>query len=154
MRYYVDCEFDGHNGQLLSIAMVREDGASIHIRTFAFATDPWVSANVMPHMNNHKADVCFSGLQINSVGGELRKMIGDDPDPVIVTDSPVDVARFCQALSNNKDGGWASVDYSLLRFEVHDVACYPTNLPGAVQHNAWWDAMALRHFLEDKSHDA
>ena len=27
------------------------------------------------------------------------------------------------------------------------VDAYPTDLPGAVRHNAWWDAMALKHLL-------
>jgi hypothetical protein len=35
-----------------------------------------------------------------------------------------------------------------MTFEVHNVDCYPTALEGAVQHNAWWDAMALRAALE------
>ena len=69
-------------------------------------------------------------------------------EPTIVADSVVDIGRFCRALSTGMDGGWSSVDYPVVRFEVHDVAAYPTTLPGAVQHNAWWDAMALRHMLE------
>lgn len=36
-----------------------------------------------------------------------------------------------------------------LTFEVIRVDAYPTTLEGAVQHNAWWDAMALRHLLMD-----
>lgn len=38
-------------------------------------------------------------------------------------------------------------DMPPLRFEVSNLDAYPTDLPGAVQHNAWWDAMALRHLL-------
>ena len=30
-RFYIDCEFDGHDGPLLSIAMVAENGLSIHL---------------------------------------------------------------------------------------------------------------------------
>ena len=38
MRYYLDTEFDGHNGPLLSLALVPETGEdSIHIRTFDLA---------------------------------------------------------------------------------------------------------------------
>lgn len=65
----------------------------------------------------------------------------------IIADSPVDIGRFCAALSTSEDGGWASADYPRMTFEVHNVDCYPTTLPGAVQHNAWWDAMALRHLV-------
>ncbi len=37
--------------------------------------------------------------------------------------------------------------FALAEFEMHRVDAYPTMLPGAVQHNAYWDAMALRHKL-------
>jgi hypothetical protein len=142
-RFYLDCEFDGHNGPLLSLALVRSDGHSVHIRTDAEPLDPWVIANVMPIMRSHNAtkDVWTT---MNEVGNTIRDFIGDCACPVIIADSPVDIGRFCRALSTDSDGEWASADYPAMRFEVHNVDCYPTNLPGAVQHNAWWDAMALR----------
>ncbi len=145
-RFYIDCEFDGHNGPLLSMAIVRDDDYSIHMRIAQEAKDPWVRKNVMPLMDQHKATQ--SGIvYINDVGGVIRAFIGDCSCPVIVADSPVDIGRFCRALSTGADGEWASADYPAMRFEVHNVNCYPTDLPGAVQHNAWWDAMALRRAL-------
>lgn len=120
MRYYIDCEFDGHGGPLLSIALVREDGRSIHIGVLMEARDPWVVENVVPIMGRHGATFA---------------------------DSPVDIGRFCSALTTSPLGGWASAEYPLMTFEVHNVDCYPTTLEGAVQHNAWWDAMALRQKL-------
>ena len=57
MRYYIDCEFDGHNGPLLSMAIVRNELNNIHIRVLNDATDPWVIANVLPAMDSHKAIV-------------------------------------------------------------------------------------------------
>lgn len=147
MRYYLDCEFDGHNGPLLSIALVMEDGLSIHLRTTARADEAWVQQHVEPLMDSHDADMDASNVPAAGVGSHLRRFIQDDPHPVIIADSPVDIGRFCRAITTGEDGGWASVDYPRITFEVHDVNCYPTTLPGAVQHNAWWDAMALRHLL-------
>ena len=146
MRYFIDCEFDGHGGALLSMAMVREDGFGLHVRTTEQALDPWVARNVVPLLDSHEAH-CSVTLPVEKVGSALRKFIGPAESPVIVADSPVDIGRFCAALSTGEDGGWASTDYPRLTFEVHNVDCYPTDLPGAVQHNAWWDAMALRHRL-------
>jgi len=146
VRYYIDCEFDGHNGPLLSIALVAEGGAGIHIRTNEQPRDPWVIENVAPHFRSHNA-WRSAVLLTEEVGGRLRQFIGGDTKPVIVADSPVDIARFCQAISTADDGGYAPCMAAELSFEVHDVDCYPTTLPGAVQHNAWWDAMALRHKL-------
>lgn len=146
MRYFVDCEFDGHNGPLLSLAMVREDGEGIHIRVDIEPMDMWVRRNVLPLMDKHEADYSRT-IYPNEVGGSIRWFIGADKEPVIVTDSPVDVGRFCRAISTGPDGEWASADYPRMTFEVHNVDCYPTSLEGAVQHNAWWDAMALRQAL-------
>jgi len=145
-RLYIDCEFDGHNGPLLSMALVAEDGLAIHLRTGAVASDPWVIENVIPLMECHDADVSGT-VTTNEVGYHLRKFIGNVERPIIIADSPVDIGRFCQALSTGTDGGWASTGYSQMTFEVHNVDCYPTDLEGAVQHNAYWDAMALRHKL-------
>jgi hypothetical protein len=149
MKYYVDCEFDGHDGPLLSVGMVREDGESIHIRVDIDPMDLWVRQNVLPLMDSHEADYSRT-IYPNEVGGSLRWFMSADKSPVIVTDSPVDVGRFCRALSTGPDGGWASADYPRMTFEVHNVDCYPTDLEGAVQHNAWWDAMALRRKLTGK----
>lgn len=148
MRYYLDTEFDGHNGPLLSLALVGEND-SIHVRTTERATDPWVIANVEPLMDQHDAGM-DAEVPLNEVGVTIASFFSlmRDNEPTIVADSVVDIGRFCRALSTGMDGGWSSVDYPVVRFEVHDVAAYPTTLPGAVQHNAWWDAMALRHMLE------
>lgn len=144
-RFYIDCEFDGHNGPLLSIALVREDGDSIHIQANVAAMDIWVMRNVLPLMDQHQAQRSVK-VYHNEVGGVIRAFIGDC-DPTFIADSPVDIGRLCQALSTADDGAWASVNYPLMTFEVHNIDCYPTDLPGAVQHNAWWDAMALRAAL-------
>jgi hypothetical protein len=146
VKYYLDTEFDGHNGPLLSLALVPEDGYSLHIRTTSRATDPWVQQNVEPLMDRHNADSYGESVPPNGVGEWIRNRLRGDTAPVIVADSVVDIARFCAALSTGSDGGWASVDGNIA-FEVHDVAAYPTTLEGAVQHNAWWDAMALREKL-------
>lgn len=145
-RFYIDCEFDGHGGALLSFGIVAEGGRSLHVRTMEQAHDPWVIANVLPLMDQHNAPASAQ-VALNDIGPVLRTFMGDSEAPVIVADSPVDIGRFCAAISTGFDGGWASADYPMMTFVVHNVDCYPTALPGAVQHNAWWDAMALRHRL-------
>jgi hypothetical protein len=146
LRYFIDCEFDGHRGPLLSIAMVREDGDGIHIQVDTPALDVWVIRNVVPLMDLHNAPKAAK-VYPYEVGGTIRAFIGECRRPVIIADSPVDIGRFCQALSTGSYGQWVSTDYPHMTFEVHNVDCYPTKLPRAIQHNAWWDAMALRHLL-------
>ena len=148
-RFYVDCEFDGHGGPLLSIALVHEGGCSIHVTTDERPLDPWVQENVMPIMGAHNAATESIDVPVNRVGPILRDWLGDVEAPVFIADSPVDIGRICSALSTNEDGGWQSCGYPQMTFEVHNVDCYPSTLEGAVQHNAWWDAMALRAKLAE-----
>lgn len=147
MRYYLDCEFDGHNGPLLSLALVSEDGLSAYWRTGIRAMDLWVIRNVEPVMAAHDADIFGTLAKPNDMGRVIRDFIGADDAPVIVADAPGDIARFCSAIGTGGDGGWTPTEFPKLTFEYHNVEPYPTDLPGAIQHNAWWDAMALRHKL-------
>jgi hypothetical protein len=148
--FYIDCEFDGNDGPLLSIAMVRGDGYSLHVAVRDIAiSDPWVAANVLPIIDRHNAHIGCS-VRINEVGRVLRDFIGDCQKPTIIADSPVDIGRFCRAISTGPDGGWMSTGFPGMTFSVRNVDCYPTALEGAVQHNAWWDAMALRAKLDAK----
>lgn len=156
MRYYIDCEFDGHNGPLLSFAIVRqsligEPDSSLYIKTFSdLPKDPWVIQNVWPVMDNHIAQLSTTCIEAD-VGLYIKCFIGElDPHPIIVADSPVDIARFCRAISTQRGNRWESTNYPRMTFEVHNVNSYPTDLPNACQHNAWWDAMALRHRLESR----
>lgn len=139
MKYYLDCEFDGHNGPLLSMALVRQDGEYAYVATNVVATDPWVIENVVPMIG------LVEPLVVNpeEVGPYLLAVLEGDHSPTIIADSVVDIGRFCRAISTGLNGQWASVD-GHMRFEVHDVNCYPTGLVNAMQHNAYWDAMALR----------
>lgn len=149
--FYIDCEFDGHNGPLLSMAIVQGCGRGLHYRVSDAppVSDPWVAENVIPIMGRHGATINYRGA-LNKLGRVLREFIGLCQSPTIIADSPVDIGRFCQALSTDADGGWASAEYPLIRFEVHNVDCWPNDLVGGVQHNAWWDAVALRHALANQ----
>lgn len=147
MRYYIDCEFDGHNGPLLSMAVVCNSIIGMHIRVMNHATDPCVIQNVMPVMDMHKALAFFTTPEF-ALGAFIRAFIEADDHPIIIADSPVDIGRFCRAVSTGLGNVWESTSQPRMTFEVHNIDCYPTTLEGAVQHNAWWDAMALREKLE------
>jgi len=147
MHWYLDCEFDGHTGPLLSLALVSEKtGLDLYcVVTGVEALDSWVLKNVIPNLYYRGAHVKFFEVPLHHVGDILRQQIqsGD----TIIADSPVDIYRFCQALSTDSDGLWASTDFLRLNFEVINIDCYPTDLGGAIQHNAWWDAQALKRKL-------
>lgn len=149
MKYFLDTEFNGFGGELISLALVREDGESGYWVFGDFGTPAaWVAENVLPIVwscPHGKPKLWDKTAAAMDVAWFLR----DDPDPVIVTDWPADVRYFCE-LVEFPMGKMAPI--ASLKFELHRVDCYPTTLPGAVQHNAWWDAMALRHLLNPADH--
>ena len=145
MRYYLDTEFDGFGGNLLSLALIREDGPSLYlVYTDHAAQEPWVRENVLPIMRSVPYEVTVVNCSMQGGAARIAEFLAGDDMPHINTDWPDDVAYFCKAIIV---GPGFMVDIPHLMFEVHRVDAYPTDLPGAVQHNAWWDAMALRQLL-------
>ena len=149
MKYYLDTEFNEHGGELISLALVPEaPRVPLYLlNAEPMNVTPWVKDNVSRVI--HHAPVHPVALpHANYFGLHIVDYLRPDDHPIIIADSPVDIARFCQALSTDINGGWASAHYPRMTFEVYNVDCYPTDLPGAIQHNALWDAMALQHKLE------
>lgn len=159
MRYYLDTEFNGMGGELLSLALVSEapiggvylankavrraaewSKTQPHIKTPGI--DPWVWKNVLPIIELKNDGLQWDSLDMFSYW--IGHVLGGDPDPIIVTDWPDDIKYFCQCLIT---GPGEMIDIPGIKFEVVRVDAYPTDLPGAVQHNAYWDAMALRYKL-------
>lgn len=143
MRYYLDTEFDGLGGALISLALVHEDRHSLSLVLQDWADDPWVAENVIPHL--WKANASTRMWVAQEAAMEVAHFLHGDPDPLIISDWPADIRYFC-GLIEFPMGQMAPIPS--LRFEIKRVDAYPTTLPDAVQHNAWWDAMALRHLLE------
>lgn len=147
MRYFLDCEFNEFGGELLSLALVREDGESLYL-VFEPTEEPgpWVRENVVPLMMLVPDDVeVVMCLRSEAPRLIARFLAADLRDPYIVTDWPDDIRYFCAAIITGP-GEMAAIPR--LTFDMVRVNAYPTTLEGAVQHNAWWDAMALRHLLQ------
>lgn len=147
MKYYLDCEFDGFGGDLISMALVRNDGESIYLVYKEEATDPWVQANVIPHLWNIPSPLPGMAYKVDQLNGahQLREFFADDRKPHIVSDWPDDIAYFCKSIITAPG---FMINIAGFTTEVARVDAYPTRLSGAVQHNAWWDAKALWYLLE------
>lgn len=140
--FFVDCEFDGHNGKLLSIALAYGCEKPLYIVTGSSKL--------------HKAPVDFVTTP-ELVGPPLLEYIkrfSRDMKPVIVADSPVDIARLSKAITTGYEGGWVPNPFREMTFKVFNVDAYPTRLDQAIQHCAYWDALALRMKLYDILEDA
>ncbi|AFU88381.1 hypothetical protein CcrSwift_gp063 [Caulobacter phage CcrSwift] len=144
MRYYLDTEFNGFGGELISLALVREDGNWLYlIYETTQPIDPWVAENVMPILH-------LPGLlpiHVNQEAGAefIAHFLAGDDAVEIITDWPDDIRYFCQSIISGP--GMMSRLVPSLKFSMIRADAYPTTLPGAVQHNAVWDARALRHLM-------
>lgn len=144
MIYFLDCEFNEFGGELISLALVRQDGESLYI----VYPDPeagygsWVKDNVVPIISSVPDFVAVDRVRTAEDGARLiAAFLKNDPDVGIITDWPDDIRYFCQAIIV---GPGQMVNIDNLTFRMVRVDAYPTKLATAVQHNAWWDAMALK----------
>lgn len=151
MKIFIDCEFDGHNGKLMSMAAVTQGGEEIYIicGDHADPQDPWVVENVLPYITSHNCDNTHFTDTANGVGRILRFWLRQFRSIEIIADSPVDIARFCQAVSTKTDGSYCPNDFAHINFSVYNINSYPTKLQDAVQHNAWWDAKTFMYKLQE-----
>lgn len=165
MRYFLDTEFNssrysGYDGQILSLGLIREDGLALYTyRSFNDAPfglshpkgiDPWVLENVIPIID-------FDGLEgitilysrsLAEMSCFLEEFLKGDDDVTIVTDWPDDVSKMCELFLT---GPGKMIAIPGVKFEIERVDAYPTDLPGAIQHNSYWDAAALRYKLTGRT---
>ncbi len=143
MNYTIDTEFDGFGGDLISLALVREDNESLYLVYKETATDPWVQQNVIPILWSIPSPLPGMAFKVDDQldgARRIRHFLALDPKPHIISDWPDDISYFCKSIITSP--GYM-IDIPRFSAEVIRIDAYPTNLKGAVQHNAWWDAKAL-----------
>lgn len=143
MIYALDCEFNGFGGALISLALAGEFAELYLVRPEdelnAMDLDPWVENHVLPVLSTQDArpDV----LPLRRFGRAIQSFLTDDPAPVVIADWPEDFMHLMQCLILAPGQMVRIPDLSL---QMLQVSAYPTLIEGAVQHNALWDARALR----------
>lgn len=140
MKLYLDTEFNGFGGELISMALVCPDGrqwyAAKELRDLSCGTlhsayDPWVAEHVLPKLE-------VDELSLAEFKSSFREFIRQFDNPTIICDWHADAIHFCEMLQGDDYG--SSLDF----------ACRVTILktpPGEPRpenpHNALSDAMAL-----------
>lgn len=145
MKYYLDTEFNGAGGEIISLALVSETDREMYLAAQCGKPVDWVRDNVLPivECEGAKPYMCDAKL----FGPLTAWYLHMDPDPVIVADWPDDIKYLCEAIVT---GPGEMVEIRRLRFELARVDAYPTALMDAVQHNALWDARALKAKLTER----
>jgi hypothetical protein len=145
LRYFLDTEYNGIGGALLSLALVPEDGEELYL---TFATDDvistWVQRNVIPYLDTVPDSLTCPRLSRPDAAHALERYLRHDPDPLIVADWPEDVALFCNLLVT---GPGDMIDLRNLTFRLTPLSNFSTAANSKVPHNALHDARALRDHI-------
>ena len=137
MNLYIDCEFDGFKGDLISIALVPELGSHFYEVLKDDAKDLWVQENVIPILDQPK-------ISKKDFEQKLSNYLRGFGELTIIADYPADIMYFCQVLlvapliSLNVPDFTAKV--------ITGVPSYPSN-----PHNALSDAYANKDALNGRS---
>jgi len=148
LRYFLDTEFNGFGGELMSLALVPEygDREFYVVLPMTDAAEPWVERNVVPYLHNVPQGLDLS-LDRVAAAHELAAYLATDRSVLIVADWPEDIALFCRLLLIDAT---EIVDVASLSFEFRRTPGFSTARNSRVPHNALHDARALRDFVLDQ----
>ena len=146
MRYFLDTEYNGIGGELLSLALVPDDGDELYLtlRNSEPLLD-WVERHVAPYLDSVPEQLSCPRLTRKDAAHALERYLRHDEEPLIVADWPEDVAQFCNLLIT---GPGDMVEVRRTTFRLIPMSNFSTAANSRVPHNALHDARALRdHFL-------
>lgn len=145
MRYFLDTEFNGFDGELVSLALVPEYGDQEFYVALPLPADlhPWVERNVIPYLGSVPPGLDLRVDRITAAH-ELAAYLAPDPHPMIIADWPDDIALFCRLLLT---GPGEIVEIGRIGFEFVRTPGFSTANNSRVPHNALHDARAFRAFI-------
>ena len=142
MRYFLDTEFNGWQGALLSLALVPDAGEELYITLSC--QEPlveWVQRHVVPYLDTVPESFRSPRMNREDAARTLSHYLAGDSQPLIVADWPEDIALFNALLMT---GNGEMVEVPRMLFELLPLPGFSTARHSAVPHNALHDARALR----------
>ncbi|MDM0086778.1 MULTISPECIES: hypothetical protein [unclassified Variovorax] len=138
-RLWIDTEFNGMGGELISIALVDEQGLTFYESLGCDNPVPWVAVNVMPIIGKPARPRA-------TVQEKLSAWLARYPAIHIVADWPDDISHFCQLLIT---GPGVRLETPPLTLEIRRDLDGESKCP----HNALADAIAIRaaHIHRDRT---
>jgi hypothetical protein len=143
MRYFLDTEYNGWGGALLSLALVPEDGGEELYLTLDWdgMLEAWVERNVIPYLDMVPDPMVSPRLSRADAARTIAHYLAGDPNPLIVADWPEDIAQFNMLLVT---GPGVMAEVPPLTFQFVELSGFSTAANSKVPHNALHDARALR----------
>jgi len=139
VRYFLDTEFNGFGGALVSLALVPEDPDLPPFYEAAFCPHPtaWVAEHVLPVLGTDP-------IAPEDLGRRMAHYLRNDPAPLLFADWPEDIALAARALIA---GPGRRLPIDRMIFELCDAFGFDAQTLSRVPHNAYHDAVALRDFI-------
>ena len=135
MKLFLDTEFNGFGGSLLSMALVPENSSLEFYREINFSgqLDPWVRDNVVPKL-------VLQPISYAKFQSDLAEYLWAMGECTIVADWPDDIKYFCEALITGPGQRFSFTPN--IKFELDFGIEYESNAP----HNALEDARGIKEF--------
>jgi hypothetical protein len=142
LRYFLDTEYNGWGGALLSLALVPDEGEDLYM-TLAWTgeLEPWVQRHVLPYLDTVPDSFRSPRLSRADASRTIAHYLASDPEPFIVADWPEDIALLNALLVI---GPGLMVDLPSLTFKFVELRGFSTAANSKVPHNALHDARSLR----------
>jgi hypothetical protein len=145
LRYFLDTEYNGWGGTLLSLALVPDGGEELYLTLdWDGALEPWVEKNVIPYLDTVSDSLVSARLSRADAARMVAHYLAGDPEPLIVADWPEDIAQFNMLLIS---GPGTMVEVPSLTFRFLPLSGFSTAANSKVPHNALHDARALRDHI-------
>ena len=131
-KIFIDCEFDGFGGPLISMGLVNSNGKEFYeVVDHGPIKDSWVMENVIPIL--HKESVPYDVFQ-----ERLYRWLKPQCPFTLIADWPDDIRYFLESIMT---GPGRMMDFSSLHFEVHRRWLHTKE--SVILHNALSDARAI-----------
>lgn len=142
LRYFLDTEYNGWGGALLSLALVPDHGEELYLTLdWDGVLEQWVERNVVPYLDMVPDSLVSPRMSRADAARMIAHYLAGDPDPLIIADWPEDIALL-NALLVTGPGVMAEVPS--LKFQFVSLGGFSTAANSKVPHNALHDARALR----------
>ena len=145
MRYFLDTEYNGIGGELLSLALVPDDGDELYL-TFK-SSGPlleWVERHVVPYLDSVPEQFSCPRLTRGDAAHALERYLRHDEEPLIFADWPEDISQFCNLMIT---GPGDMIETRHVVFRLAPMSNFSTAANSRVPHNALHDARALRDHI-------
>jgi hypothetical protein len=130
MRIYIDTEFNEFKGDLISMALVAEDGNEFYEVLPCANPGSWVAQHVMPILEKPSVDMHTFQIKLQQFLFQYNKI-------QLIADWPEDIKHFCQSLIT---GPGLCLNYPPITMEMRrDLSSADSKVP----HNALHDARAI-----------